>query len=499
MQEPQTEVLIIGAGPTGLFTAAELARHGVRARIIDQCPEPHTQTRATGVQPAALEVLARAGCVEPFLAEGEPVAGLRVFDAALNEAFVFRAPPPDTPYPATRSIPQWRTEQILNNHLESFGLRVERGVTAREIALQPDGVRVRCETRDGRSFTIETDYLIGAGGAHSPVRGAIHQTLEGITYPRQFLAADARVGMPRGDALLNMIFSPTGLLMVAGLPQGRNLLVLDLPDGHKLESPGAADLHHALADHLSVPLPVEDVRWVACYKTHRRMSPKFREGRCFLAGDAAHLCSPFGGEGMNSGLLDGASLAWQLAAVLRRGGRPSLLDAYEPERQEAARQVLASSEFMADFYFALVDLVRRGKRLEPLPPPPDHHGTSTHMLDVTIGRSPLLGFHGSAEPPGEIRPGTRFPDRTKLSGCLHHLLVYGAPVPDPLFARRWKDVLEIVPGDSICPPDRAGLAGTAGCALVRPDGYLGFVANEQSPAALGSLDRFLASQFTPGD
>jgi 2-polyprenyl-6-methoxyphenol hydroxylase-like FAD-dependent oxidoreductase len=499
MQDSHTEVLIIGAGPTGLFTAAELARHGVRPRIIEQSPGPHTQTRATGVQPAALEVLKRAGCVEPFLAEAVRVGGLRVWNADLEEAFVFHAPPPDTPYPATCSIPQWRTEQILNAHLESFGIRVERGVTAREITPLPDGARVTCETQDGGSFVVQADYLIGAGGAHSPVRGAIRQRLEGVTYPRQFLAADARVDMPRGLELLNMIFSPAGLLMVAELPEGRNLLVLDLPDGHKLTSPGAADLEQALAGHLSVPLAVEDVRWVACYKTHRRISPKFREGRCFLAGDAAHLCSPFGGEGMNSGLLDGASLAWQLASVLRRGGLPSLLDAYEPERREAADQVLASSEAMSDFYYSLVDRVRAGQPLEPPSADSEHQGTSTHMLDVAITSSPLLGSHGAGCAAGGIRAGTRFPDRTKLAGPLHHLLLFGDGKADPAFVHRWRDVLEITAGDPICHPARAGVGGAAGCALVRPDGYLGFVATGDGPDALDALDSFLRTQFKPQD
>jgi 6-methylpretetramide 4-monooxygenase / 4-hydroxy-6-methylpretetramide 12a-monooxygenase len=472
-----TEVLIIGAGPTGLFAAAELARHGVQAVIIDQGLEPHTQTRAT--------------CVEPFLEFGERVRGLRVWNDALQEAFTFRPPPPDSPYPFTCSIPQWRTEQILNNHLESFGIRVERGVTAREITLQPRGASVRCETTDGRDLVIETEYLIGAGGAHSPVRGAIHQRLEGITYPRKFLAADARTTLPRGAELLNMIFSPAGLLMVADLPEGRSLLALDVPDELDLEQPTASDLEEALANHLSAPFPMEDVRWISCYKTHRRMSPKFREGRCFLAGDAAHLCSPFGGEGMNSGLFDAACLAWQLACVLRRGGRPALLDAYEPERQDVAREVLASSDSISEFYFALVDLVRQGLPLEPSPPDPNKRGTSTHMLDVTMCGSPLLGIHGPPSALTYLRPGTRFPGRTRLSGVHHHLLVPGAFRPDAAFADRWRDILEILPSDS------SGWPNDQGFALIRPDGYVGFLSTAFDDNALAALDDHLLSQFTP--
>jgi 2-polyprenyl-6-methoxyphenol hydroxylase-like FAD-dependent oxidoreductase len=474
-----------------LFAAAELARHGVRPRIIDQCPEPHTQTRATGVQPAALEMLARAGCVDPFIEVGEHVRGLRVWNGALQEAFTFRPPPPDSPYPFTCSIPQWRTEQILNAHLESFGIRVERGVTAREITPLPEGARVRCEAADGTEEHIEASYLIGAGGAHSPVRGAIHQRLEGITYPRKFLAADARTILPRGDELLNMIFSPAGLLMVADLPEGRSLLVLDLPDDHQIEHPGASDLEAALAGHLSAPLPVHDVRWVACYKTHRRMSPKFHEGRCFLAGDAAHLCSPFGGEGMNSGLLDAASLAWQLAYVLRRGGRPVLLDAYEPERQAIAREVLASSESMSEFYFALVDLVRRGLPLEPSPPDPNKQGTSTHMLDVAMGASPLLAAHEPLPSGDLLRPGTRFPARTRLTGCLHHLVVPGERFADEALADRWRHVLEVVPAGSLGGPCAEGFT------LVRPDGFIGFRSASTDAAACMALDRHLVCQFSP--
>jgi 2-polyprenyl-6-methoxyphenol hydroxylase-like FAD-dependent oxidoreductase len=121
MLESHTEVLVLGAGPTGLFVAGELARHGVRARIIDAGPRPHTQTRATGIQPAVLEVLQRAGIVDPFLAEGVPVKGLRVIDRERREAFV--APPQAlrTPYAHTLSMPQWRTEEILTGHLEGFG------------------------------------------------------------------------------------------------------------------------------------------------------------------------------------------------------------------------------------------------------------------------------------------------------------------------------------------------------------------------------------------
>lgn len=500
MHDAHTEVLVIGAGPTGLFLAGELARHGVRPRLIDQCPAPHTQTRATGVQPAALETLHRAEVAQKFLAEGTPVRGIRVLDEEMREAFAAAQPPEDTPFPFTCSIPQWRTEQILTERLDQLGVTVERGVTALDIEIASKGAVVTCKNGTGKPFRIHADYLVGAGGAHSPVRGALHERLDGITYPRRYLVADvAASGVPHDGDLLVMAISPVGMVMAARLPAGRTLVLTDLPDGEiPRDSPGLEDVRTALARHLKRPFPVADLRWASIYRTHRRMSPRFAEDRCFLAGDAAHLCSPLGGEGMNSGFLDGASLAWKLGAVLRRGGRPTLLDAYEPERQHVARQVLASSEAVHDFYFALVQMAAAGQRLGPPPRDPTRVVTSPSMLELTLGDSPILGFHGAALGAGRLRPGHRFPERTRLGGCRHHLLVYAdAPPWDRAeFSARWANALVVLDGDGLCAAERAGVS-PAGAVLVRPDGYVGFQAEVWNDDARAAFERLFGRQFIP--
>jgi len=498
MLETHVEVLVIGAGPTGLFTAAELARHGVRPRIIDKCPAPHTQTRATGIQPAALEVLHRAGLAERFLAESVPVRGLRVFDHRMEEAFVTGEPAKGTPFPYTCSIPQWRTEEILYAHLLGLGVEVERGVTAETIDLDEDGVRVECRGPDGQAFSIRADYLVGAGGAHSPVRGALHEHLDGITYPRRYLVADAAVaGVSHDGDRLAVAISPQGMVMVAKLPEGRSLVLTNVPDDAVFgDTPGLEDVRGALGRHLERPFSVEEVRWASVYRTHRRMSPRFADGRCFLAGDAAHLCSPLGGEGMNSGFLDAASLAWMLGAVLRRGGRAGLLAAYEPERQQIARQVLASSEAMHDFYFGLAERAAAG---QPLMPPfdPTREVSSPAMLDLALSESPLLGFHGTALGVQALRPGRRFPACTRLGGCTHHLLVYGgAPGWDRSgFSARWGSCLTVVVGEDICPPEQSGVSAS-GAVLVRPDGYIGFLAEAWDSGAQAAFARLFSAQFT---
>ncbi|MDX2080650.1 MAG: FAD-dependent monooxygenase [Terrimicrobiaceae bacterium] len=499
MEESAAEVLIIGAGPTGLMTACELVRHGVRPRIIDQCAEPHTQTRATGVQPGALEVMARAGLAEAFVERSVPVMGLRVLDSAWREAFVVRPVLPETPYPFTCSLAQWQTEEILNARLAAEGIPVERGVTASEIVSNDDGARVVCERADGSSFVVEAEYLIGAGGAHSPVREALHENLEGITYPKRYFVADIRTtGVHQGDHLLNVAVTPAGMLMMAELPLGRTLLVCDLPEGIEPDGEiGLDDVLCTLAGHLVTPIAADDVRWASVYRTHRRMAPKFRIGRSFLAGDAAHLCSPLGGEGMNSGFLDAASLAWMLGAVLRRQGRPELLDAYDPERQDIARQVLASSEGMYDFYYSLAALAGRGEPIRALPEDPTRHVTSPAMLDLALRESPILGFHGTRIGFGMPGPGNRFVARTRLKGPLHHLLVF-ADLSDGErreLSSRWAHALEVVDGRAFCEPSACGVS-PGGAALVRPDGYLGFLLDPWDATA---FDGYFSRLFRPAD
>jgi 2-polyprenyl-6-methoxyphenol hydroxylase-like FAD-dependent oxidoreductase len=500
MQEYHTEVLIIGAGPTGLFTAAELARHGVLARIIEKDIKPHTQTRATEIQPATLELLHRAGLAEQFIESSLPMLGLRVLDRNMEEAFVFSIPSADSPYSSTRSMPQWRTEQILGDHLATLGVEVERGITAHEITFSDSGVHVECADRDGESFMIHADYLVGAGGAHSPSRGALQESLAGITYPRRYLVADVATSGARCEGhLISVVITTTGMVMTIELPGGRSLLLTDLLDGEFTPvHPTIDDARRAIAVHLQKPFELSDLRWASVYRMHRRMSPRFSHGRCLLAGDAAHICSPLGGEGLNAGISDGASLAWQLAAVLRRGGKPLLLEAYELERKEVARQVLTSSDAMHDFYYdVLVNTVVQDMPLTDPGADPTRKVTSGAMVDILLTESPLLGYHGFYRPHVPVKPGSRFPSRTLLSGSAHHLLVYrdlGEP-DTAAFAHRWSHVLEMVEGTSICPVEKSGVP-VGGALLVRPDGYIAFQAEQWNPSSQEALDQLLSSQFS---
>lgn len=499
MKKDHTEVLVIGAGPTGLFFAGELAGQGVIPRVIDRAVVPHNQTRATEVQPAVLELLHRSGMADKFVGSGLPMKGLKITDADLEQAFIFSIPPADSPFPHTVSMPQWRTEEILHERLVSLGIQVERGVTAQSITMLENGVQVVCTNLAGEFFTILADYVVGAGGAHSPLRHAMHEELAGITYPHKYLVADVQTeGVHDGNNLISVAISGTGMVMTIELPGGRSLVLSDLPDGEEFEGKvELQDVQRTIASHLNQPFAVSDLRWASVYRMHRRMAPRFSQGRCFLAGDAAHLCSPMGGEGMNAGILDGASLAWMLGAVLRRGGKPGLLEAYEVERQEVARQVLASSDAMHEFYAKLVSMVAEGRPLTEPPADPTVKVTSGSMLDLVLSESPILGFHGSALGPCPLKPGCRFPKRTELHGELHHLLVYpGDEVWDRRsLAHRWSRVMTILDGESICPPELCGIR--TGAILIRPDGFVGFQSASWDEEARAVLDQFLSMQFEP--
>ena len=496
-----TEVLIVGAGPSGLFAAIELARQGVRARVVEREVGPHTQARATAVQPGTLEIFARSGVVGRVLEESVHLGFARLFDAHLRQVTEMAFAGADCPWEFQCSLPQWRTERILADRFVELGGTVERGVEAVSVRQRDDGVLIGLKRADGKAETVEASWVIGAGGAHSVTRESMAETLVGTTYPGTALVASGTVAcdLPRDGSAL--IASPEGWLLLVPLPGGHWLtFVGNLDEGEiqRLASdPGTAAVAAIIERRVGQGIRVADVAWAAPFRMHRRVVPQLADRRCFLLGDAGHLSSPFGGEGLNSGIHDGCNLGWKLALELRGRSRSRLLESFAAERLAADRHVLIVSDRLHQLAYRGVESALTG--VVPAPPTQAEVAAmvaSRSMLDVSYAGSPLVGeYPADTRTPMIPAPGDRYPDRTELAGTGHHLLLFGGAQDEGIerLRHRWRGLVEIshATGD----PRRAGLA-TAGAVLVRPDGHIGFRAPADA-AGLGALDSHLDSYLIP--
>lgn len=491
------DVLVIGAGPSGLFSALELKRQGVRVRLVERDPEPHHQARATAVQPGTLELLARAGVADALLASSEHLRFARVLDTNLEVISELDFAGAGCRWEFQCNLPQWRTEQILSERLEELGLTVERGVAALSIESKADGARVHLERSDGMVEIAETAWVIGAGGAHSITRASMDEELAGATYPGTALVADVRVsgGLSRDGGAL--IATANGYVLLAPLPDDRWITFIGDLDDEELErlqsdSPGGAVgalMHRRLGSNVAV----EDVSWSASFRMHRRLAKRLVGERCFLLGDAGHLSSPFGGEGLNSGLHDGCNLGWKLALAVRGHAGPALLDSFEHERLSADRHVLEVSDRLHGLARAAVESARTGIRAAP--PSPDQVAAlvrSRCMLDVSYADSPIVGecVAVGAQLPRLPAAGARYPEGDKVAGERHQVLLFGA-ADEAGAARlqdRWAGLVEVT---------RVADGTPSSALLIRPDGYVGFGATPADAAGIEALNAHLGKYMVP--
>jgi 2-polyprenyl-6-methoxyphenol hydroxylase-like FAD-dependent oxidoreductase len=352
----ETDVLIVGSGPTGLMAATLLARCGVRVRIVDKTEQQAHESRAFGVQAKSLELMLNIGLAEEFLNRGVIAAGAQVFldgkqVSELNFDDIGR---PDTPYSFLLMVPQWDIEAILVDDLTRQGIEVEHGVEVIGFAQNEEGVIARARGKAGGSFEINAAYLIGADGAHSIVRKTLGLTYEGDAYPQGFLLADCKIDWSLDYDHMKLFLHGRHFavyLPLKGKDVCRVIAMMDEPPA--AATPGSREAEATSAEPISLEevqtafrqaygpaVTLRDAVWTTRYRIHHRGVNKYRDRRVFVAGDAAHIHSPAGGQGMNTGLQDAANLAWKLAAVLRGGAPESLLDTYHSERWPVGQKVL---------------------------------------------------------------------------------------------------------------------------------------------------------------
>ncbi|WP_067814308.1 FAD-dependent monooxygenase [Nocardia inohanensis] len=349
------QVLIVGAGPTGLTLGIDLARRGVAVRIVDKAGKFFDGSRGDGIQPRTLEVFHDLGVLDRVFDAGCGQATMRVH---IDGEFVmerrmteWRQPTPDVPFPNPWVLGQSDTEGILRDRLAEFGVSVESGTALAEFSADADGVTAVLE-HGGTRETVRAQYLVGADGGRSTVRKALGIAFEGST--------DESIRMLLGDVRADALDHEFGYWFAgAGSPMD-GFAMSPLPGGRKFQfaAPLTADSGAELADLQQIvnrmsnrtDIVLTELSWSTVWRPNIRLAQRFRDGRVFLAGDAAHVHPPTGGQGLNTGIQDAYNLGWKLEAALRdpSPATEALLDTYETERRAIAAQVLGLSSDLLD-------------------------------------------------------------------------------------------------------------------------------------------------------
>jgi 2-polyprenyl-6-methoxyphenol hydroxylase-like FAD-dependent oxidoreductase len=356
-------VLIVGAGPTGLTLACDLARRGLGVRIVEKSPEFPRSSRAKGPNPRSLEVLEDLGVVDRILAASSaPLImrkyrdGVAVADTDPHEG---QRPTPATPYDRGRLIAQWKLEEILRDRLAEYGVRVELGTEVVSYEQNDDGVTVH--TADGRD--IGAGYLVGCDGGHSSIRKLMGVTFEGATHAEQVMV-NGDVELAGADGLArdrwHQWFDEDGAVMLCPIPGTEHGWWFQAGPERAADGtpePPTRDGFQRLFDrHVRLPgVRLSEAALLSTYRVNVRMADRYRKGRVLLAGDAAHVHPIAGGLGMNTGIQDAFNLGWKLAAVLTGRAGAALLDTYEEERLPVAAWTLDTSSKRLD---AVMEAIR---------------------------------------------------------------------------------------------------------------------------------------------
>ncbi|EJN23972.1 2-polyprenyl-6-methoxyphenol hydroxylase-like oxidoreductase [Pseudomonas sp. GM79] len=493
----RSDVLIIGAGPTGLVLALWLSKLGIRVRIIDKTSTPGTTSRALAVQARTLELYSQLDLSDAvvqnghkvaaanFWVKGEPVARLPL--STIGEGL--------TPYAFLEIYPQDEHERLLIERLEAFGITVERDTELQSFEETGDGITARLRLPDGQQETCQACYLAGCDGARSIVRKTLDTGFPGGTYQQIFYVADVQARGPTFNGELHVDLDEADFLAVFPLSdEGRARLIGTVRDerADRAETLQFEDVSRRAIENLK--LKIDQVNWFSTYRVHHRVADHFRTGRAFLLGDAAHVHSPAGGQGMNTGIGDAINLAWKLATVLSGGATTKLLDSYETERIAFARRLVATTDRVFSFVTAdgpIADLVRI--RVAPfLIPKMISFEAAREFLFRTVSQTTLnyRGMPLSEGVAGHVHGGDRLPwahdgegdNFESLKDPTWQVHVYG-DTSDEMIAWCTEHHLPLQVFDWRPAFETAGLARN-GFYLLRPDTYVAIADYSADPKVI---------------
>jgi 2-polyprenyl-6-methoxyphenol hydroxylase-like FAD-dependent oxidoreductase len=474
-------ILIVGAGPTGLAMALFLQRLGAEFRIIDRNANPARESRALVVQARTLEFYAQLGFADTAIDHGLQLSALNLWSGGSRRTrIVFGEMGRGlSPYPYALILAQDLHERLLVKCLEQRGVRIDRNTELTGFEQRDGHIRAELRHMDGRAETCECAWLIGCDGAHSVVREALGLGFPGGTYEHLFYVADVEASGPVVNGELHVALDESDLLAVFPLPGNRNIRLVGTirPSAQQQRSQiGWDDVSQGILERLEIG--VARVNWFSTYHVHHRVAKQFRVGHSFLLGDAAHIHSPVGGQGMNTGIGDAVNLAWKLAMVLNGQAAEELLDTYAPERMAFAQRLVATTD--RAFTFASRDSeLARFMRVDVVPhvlPAIFSYDAARRYLFRTISQV-LVHYPNSslsAGRAGEVHGGDRLPwagsNFAALTSLAWQVHVYGAASSRLIqFCREQGLPLHAFPWSAEA--DSAGLARDA-LYLVRPDGYV---------------------------
>jgi 2-polyprenyl-6-methoxyphenol hydroxylase-like FAD-dependent oxidoreductase len=503
----KTHVLIAGAGPTGLVLALWLAKSGLTVRIIDTTNAPGTTSRAILFHARNLEFYDQMGIAQPAVERGVEFSAVNLWR---NGGHVGRISFADlgagvSPYPYVLIFPQDQQEQLLIEQLAALGVHVERNRELLSFTQTADGVQALVKDDHGDEQRWDADYLAGCDGAHSRVREVLGVGFPGGGYDDLYYVADIEAEGAVANGEMHGALDDAEFLAIFPMKgRGRVRLVGQvLPRARQNPHPSWPDVRGVVIEHL--PLQVEAVRWFSTYHVGHRVAESFRGGRVFLLGDAAHIHSPVGGQGMNTGIGDAVNLAWKLAAVVRGHAGDAILDTYETERIAFARALVRTTDRAFQFVSARGPIAKR-VRLAVVPivvPFLFRFRAVRRLLFRTLSQTAIRYPQSalSAGKAGRVRAGDRLPwiplagqaatasERDNFASLRSRdwqVHVYGRPsrALNEACAARGLALHAFAWGASM---RRAGVRRDA-VYLIRPDGYVAFA---DRTAVVASLARYL--------
>jgi 2-polyprenyl-6-methoxyphenol hydroxylase-like FAD-dependent oxidoreductase len=512
-------VLIVGAGPTGMTAAIELNRFGIPVRLIDKLLEPVTTSRAIGVQARTLELFEQRGLADAMLEAGNKDIAGSIYG---HGKLVFRIEYSgiDSSYRYLLCISQSETERILQECLARQGVTIEWGVTFIAFAQgDRDGsLTATLRHSDGRLEEFEPSYLIGAEGAHSIIRSTLGMEFKGKSREEHYALGDLFIDADLPETNFHIFFSEYGFLVLFPMGNRRFRMIASNPlnQNSKDPGPGLEELQKLYDMRSHIPAKLHDLGWSSWFRINSRMVNQLQANHIFLGGDAAHIHSPAGAQGMNTGIQDMINLGWKLALAIQGRASATLLETYGEERLPVIRDVLAKTEGLTD---AQEDRSLYNHMLST-----DFDATQISQINVNYAGSPLSTNHGN---PGELRAGMRVPDISLMIRNKPHseeqephsarmfslldpskftLLYVNVAVPGAFHAAveatlaPWRDLIKSYQISPVEPSvehkhftDKMGKSPSI--ILVRPDSYIGFIGDQNS---VPQLTEYLTKWLTPG-